>query len=174
MMLDSLPYSMERDATKQCHIFFSMVLSSPDHALLRGPLGCSCLCCLDLFPLFPAHITAGLRSALPGTGLRLLLAPIQSGSMSQGVALLWVSSTGGPTQAERGHPAHSISLPACPCCAPSVSPCPATLEAGRFVEKPPPNSGAAPARLLHVAFCLPASTHLPQANFSRHQLSFQT
>lgn len=162
MMLNYHPYGMERVATKQCHSFFSITPSSPNHALPRGPLGCLCLCLPSLLGpfLFPAHITAGLRSALPRTGLRLLLAPIWSRSVSQEVALLWVSSTGGPTQAEAGHPADGASLPSCPCC---VGTSPRTLhlplschlggprEPGGFVEKSLPSSGAAPVWLPHVA-----------------------
>ena len=52
MMLNYLLYGMERDATKQHYkIFFTMALSSPSHALLRGLLGCSCLGCVGAFSL---------------------------------------------------------------------------------------------------------------------------
>lgn len=111
---------------KRCHkmmshfLFHGPVKSQP--CLAEGPFGLLLPSLYGCFPslpgpfLFPAHITTGPRSALPGTGLRLLLAPIRRHSTWQEVALLWASSTSGPAQAEQGHPTHGVSLPVCLCC----------------------------------------------------------
>lgn len=158
---------------KRCHkmmshfLFHGPVKSQP--CLAEGPFGLLLPSLYGCFPslpgpfLFPAHITTGPRSALPGTGLRLLLAPIRRHSTWQEVALLWASSTSGPAQAEQGHPTHGVSLPVCLCC---MGTSPSTLrltlpchlggrrEMGGFAEKPSPSSGAAPAWLPQVASCL--------------------
>lgn len=82
-----------------------MALSSPGHALLRGPLGRSCLCCVGTFPLFLACFFSLPMSPLDldqpfvrkSSGCCLHLSRI---TVLQEVALLWVSSAGGPTRAE--------------------------------------------------------------------------
>ena len=118
--LSSMWYGKRCYKTMPNFLFHGPVKTQP--CLAEGASGLLLPLLYGCFPslpgpfFFPADVTAGLRSALPGTGLRLLLAPVRSHSVSQEVALLWVSSTGGPTWAERGHPAHGASLPACPCC----------------------------------------------------------
>lgn len=142
-------------------LFHGPVKSQPclaeGHSGLLLPLPFGCFPSLPGPFLFPAHITAGFRPALPGTELRLLLPPIWCRSVSQEVALLWMSSTGGPEWAEQGHPAHSASLPSVsllyrdkpqhPPSRPALPP----WRLGGFLEKPLPCSGAAPVGPPHMA-----------------------
>lgn len=107
--LSSIWYGKRYHKTMMCFLSHVRVKSQPclseGHSGLLLPLPYGCFSSLPGLFLFPAHITAGFRPALPGTGLRLLLVPIRSHSMLQEVALLWLSSTSGPAWAEQGRPA---------------------------------------------------------------------
>lgn len=116
---------------------------------------------------------------LSGTGLRLLLAPIQSHSVLKEAAVCWVSCTVGPVWAERGHSAHGVSLPACPCCVGTslsitLLSSPATMEV--MESRKGLQRNLCPAQEQHQGGCHTwhRISDVPWANFSHQLLSFQT
>lgn len=123
-----------------------MALSSPNHALLRDPLGCFCLRCMDAFPLFLARFsflpTSPLDPDQPslGQGSGCCLHP--SGGIAHGRRWLCFGRAAPvvPRRLSKDIPL-TVFPSQCVCAAwgrapaPSVSPCPATLgAAGRWED----------------------------------------